>query len=94
MDSIINYSYFLIYKGKNNKGKNEEEILHCVACGKKIRSEAHLSLRDVMLCEDCYENKNARATENAKAVNSLEMSEAISFATHDDGEDFLKSLTR
>ena len=47
-----------------------------------------------MLCEDCYENKNARATENAKAVNSLEMSEAISFATNDDGEDILKSLTR
>ena len=47
-----------------------------------------------MLCDDCYENKNARATESAKNINSLEMSEAISFATHDDGEDALKSLTR
>ena len=78
------FFYFVGYNIRNNE---EEEVLHCVSCGNKIRSEANLSLRDVMLCDDCFENKNARATESAKNINSLEMSEAISFATHDDGED-------
>ena len=77
-----------------SKSNEQLEVLHCISCRNKIRPEAHLSLRDAMLCEECYENKNARITENAKNVNSLEMSEAISFATHDDGEEVLKSLTR
>ena len=88
------FNNVVLYFEGNNGRTNELEVLHCVSCGNKIRSEANLSLRDVMLCEDCYENKNARATENARNINSLEMSEAISFATHDDGEDVLKSLTR